>query len=45
MILRNDEPFPARGSSVIREGDVLFVVSDERDLHAVRKWMTPGTIA
>lgn len=44
IILRDDEPLPARGSSVLMEGDILFVVSDEGDLVAVRNWLTPGEL-
>lgn len=42
MIVRGDEPLPARGSSQLQDGDLLYVVCDGRELPAVSRLLLPA---
>jgi len=43
LIVRGDQPLPARGSSQVRVGDMLYVVCDQNELAAVGRLLVEGS--
>ena len=41
LVMRADEPLPARGSTRLAADDLLYVMCSERDLETVEHWLRP----